>query len=729
MRRALVVSALLSVLGASPVLAVEGMWQPAQLAELSATLKAKGFQLDPASLGDLDSYPMGAVVSLGGCSASFVSPKGLIVTNHHCAYGALQYNSTAEDNLIVDGFLAKSLAEELPGSPGMRVYVTEQITDVTDKVNAGIKPWMTGGERYDAIERAEKSLVAGCETEGYRCSVRTFYGGISYQLIKQMEIQDVRLVYAPPESIGKFGGDVDNWMWPRHTGDFSFLRAYVAPNGHSAPYSKDNVPYQPDQVLKVNPEGLEAGDFVMVVGYPGYTNRYSLAMQVENAVSWRYPKSIQRREDMIAIIDAAAAKDPAAGVAYASTKASLNNYLKNFRGQMEGINRSNTIAAKKALEAELAAWLKEQGGAENLALLADIDKLRDLTAEGMEHRQRDFALGLVGNTDVLSSAVELVHMAKARAKPDAERDPWYQERNWSRHKAGLERMQRRFVPAVDQQFLVYALERYVKLPESERLSSLDNWLDGAASHEELVERVAELFAETKLTQTEDRLHWFASDLAAIQASDDSMLQLALALQPQLQALDDQEEARYGEWSKLKPRQMQAMIAWKASRGQPVYPDANGTLRVTFGTVQGYSPADAVWYEPFTTARGVVEKHTGQVPFNVPEAELEAIKAGDFDGYASEKIGGLPVDFLADLDITGGNSGSPAMDAKGRLVGLAFDGNWESISGSWLFNPKLNRSIQVDVRYMLWVMHHLDHADNLIREMGLEVPSSESSDSD
>lgn len=710
--------------------AVEGMWQPAQLPSIAKQLQAKGLKIKPETLSDLTAYPMGAIVSLGGCTASFVSAEGLIVTNHHCGYGSLQYNSTSDNNLIVKGFLAKTKADELPGSPGSRVYVTESIQDVTDKVEANLHEWLTGEERYKAIDKARKTLVKQCESEdGYHCRVATFYGGLSYQLIKQLEIRDVRMVYAPPESIGKFGGDIDNWMWPRHTGDFSFLRAYVAPNGHSAPYSKDNVPYQPDQVLKVNPEGLEAGDFVMVVGYPGYTNRYSLAMQVENAVSWRYPKSIQRREDMIAIIDAAAAKDPAAGVAYASTKASLNNYLKNFRGQMEGINRSNTIAAKKALEAELAAWLKEQGGAENLALLADIDKLRELTAEGMEHRQRDFALGLVGNTDVLSSAVELVHMAKARAKPDAERDPWYQERNWSRHKAGLERMQRRFVPAVDQQFLVYALERYVKLPESERLSSLDNWLDGAVSHEELVERVAELFAETKLTQTEDRLHWFASDLAAIQASDDSMLQLALALQPQLQALDDQEEARYGEWSKLKPRQMQAMIAWKASRGQPVYPDANGTLRVTFGTVQGYSPADAVWYEPFTTARGVVAKHTGQVPFNVPQAELEAIKAGDFDGYASEKIGGLPVDFLADLDITGGNSGSPAMDAKGRLVGLAFDGNWESISGSWLFNPKLNRSIQVDVRYMLWVMHHLDHADNLIREMGLEVPSSESSDSD
>lgn len=702
----------------------EGMWQPAQLPELAATLKAEGLKLDPESLTNLGAYPMGAVVSLGGCTASFVSPDGLVVTNHHCGYGALQYNSTPEKNLIVDGFLAKTRAEELPGSPGMRVYVTEKITEVTDKVEARLHPWMTGAERYKAIEKIDKELVKACETEGYRCSVRSFYGGISYQLIKQLEIKDVRLVYAPPESIGKYGGDIDNWMWPRHTGDFSYLRAYVAPDGSSATYSKDNVPYHPDQVLKVNPDGLQAGDFVMVVGYPGSTNRYRLADEVQSSINWSYPTRIKIREDMLSIIDAASKTDPATGVAYAGRVAGLNNYLKNFKGQLEGLARGNAVKVKRAQEAELEAWLTEQGGDENEALIADIAKLRDVIAEGEATRERDLAIGLVMRSAMLGTAVELVHLGKARAKPDLERDFRYQERNWVRIEGGLKQMQRRFVPAVDQQFMVYGLKRYVKLPEEQRLSTLDEWLDGAETEAELTAKVAKLYAGTKLGTTDERLKWFKADSEAIQASDDSMLELASVLQPQLKALDDIEEARYGELSKLRPRYMEAMIAWKGSQNLPVYPDANGTLRVTFGTVQGVAPRDAVWFEPFTTGIGILQKATGEVPFNAPEAELQAIRAKAFDGYASEKIGGLPVNFLADLDITGGNSGSPALDAEGRLVGLAFDGNWESISGSWLFNPELNRSIQVDVRYMLWVMHHLDHADNLLREMGVPVPESD-----
>ncbi|KAG9560098.1 hypothetical protein KCV01_g21372, partial [Aureobasidium melanogenum] len=279
--------------------AVEGMWQPAQLPKIAGTLKQHGLKLDPSTLTDLTAYPMGAIVSLGGCTASFVSPDGLVVTNHHCGYGALQYNSTKEKNLIEQGFLAKTVAEELPGSPDMRVFVTEEIRDVTKEVNAKVTPQMTGKQRYEAIDLAKKELVKGCETDGYRCDVYTFHGGYSYQLIKQLEIKDVRLVYAPPESIGKFGGDVDNWMWPRHTGDFSYLRAYVSKDGKSATYSKDNVPYHPKHVIQVNPEGLENGDYVMVVGYPGRTNRYRLAQEVKSSIDWVYPTQIKLYKEQL----------------------------------------------------------------------------------------------------------------------------------------------------------------------------------------------------------------------------------------------------------------------------------------------------------------------------------------------------------------------------------------------------------------------------------------------
>ncbi len=703
--------------------AVEGMWQPAQLPSIAKQLKAKGLKIDPATLSDLTAYPMGAVVSLGGCTASFVSKEGLIVTNHHCGYGDLQYNSTPDNNLIVNGFLAKTKAEELPGSPGSRVYVTESIQDVTKDVEANLHDWLSGAERFKAIDKARKELVKQCEAEdGYRCRVATFYGGLSYQLIKQLEIRDVRLVYAPPESIGKFGGDIDNWMWPRHTGDFSYLRAYVSPDGKSATYSKDNVPYHPKHVLKVNPKGLEAGDFVMVTGYPGRTNRYRLASEVQHALDWSYPQLIEIYKGGLAIIAAAAKKNPDDGVKYASLEAGLNNYLKNFGGQIEGLTRGHAVAVKQQQEADLKAWLAAQDTAESKALLDDIAKLEKTIAEEQANSARDMAIGQLYRSAELATAIRLVHLAKERPKEDLDRDDGYQKRDWVRIEQGLKSMQRRFAPAVDQQFLVMALKRYTGLPQDQRLSALDKWLGDASSEAAIARKVARLYANSNLDKLDARMKWFKADTKAINASKDSMLVLARALQPQLKTLNDANDAMEGTLSALRPRYMQALIDWKNSKNEPVYPDANSTLRVTFGTVQGVSPRDAVTYAPFTTVQGILEKNTGEVPFNAPQAELDAIRAGgDFDGFASPEQNTLPVDFLADLDITGGNSGSPAMDSEGRLVGLAFDGNWESVSGDWLFDQRTNRSIEVDVRYMLWVMHHLDHADNLLREMGVKVP--------
>jgi hypothetical protein len=256
----------------------EGMWMPGQLPELGETMKAAGLEVEAASLADLTAHPMGAVIWLGGCTASFVSDRGLVVTNHHCAYGSIQHNSTEENNILESGFLARSLEEELPAAPGSRVLVTTRVEDVTDRILAAVPEGARGKARYDAIEAAEKALVAECEEpDGVRCRVRSFYGGVLYQRFTQIEIRDVRLVYAPARSVGKYGGDVDNWMWPRHTGDFSFLRAYVGPDGRPADAAPENVPYRPKDWLRVSPGGLDDGDFVMVAGYPGRTNRYRLA--------------------------------------------------------------------------------------------------------------------------------------------------------------------------------------------------------------------------------------------------------------------------------------------------------------------------------------------------------------------------------------------------------------------------------------------------------------------
>jgi hypothetical protein len=340
------------------VMADEGMWMPEQLPELGQELTALGLALDPAQLADLEGQPLGAVVWLGGCTGSFVSPQGLVVTNHHCAYGSLQYNSSAENNILKQGFLAGTLDEELPASPGSRIYVAVETSDVTGRVLGSIPADADGKARHAAIEKAEKGLVAECEQKpGLRCRVSSYYGGMVYVLTKQLEIRDVRLVYAPAAAIGNYGGDIDNWMWPRHTGDFSFLRAYVGPDGKTADPSPENVPYQPRHWLPVSDKGVAEGDLVMVAGYPGSTDRYRLADEVQATFEWRYPARLGIIQEMLEIIARETAGRPEAAMAYAATTSYMNNGLKNNQGMLAGYADSDMLARKRTLEQELAAWI------------------------------------------------------------------------------------------------------------------------------------------------------------------------------------------------------------------------------------------------------------------------------------------------------------------------------------------------------------------------------------
>ncbi len=715
MRSLLIASILFACAGAAN--AVEGMWQPAQLPSIATELKAQGLKLDPSQLTDLTGPTMGAVVSLGFCTASFVSPQGLVVTNHHCAYGAIQYNSTDQRNLIRDGFLAKSMAEELPGDPNLRVYVTEEIRDVTDQIRAKITPGSGGVALYDAIDKAEKKLVADCEKPGnLRCNVASFYGGASYQLVRQREIKDVRLVYAPPDSIGKFGGDVDNWMWPRHTGDFSFLRAYVAKNGKSATYSKDNVPFKPKHHLPVHADGIAAGDYVMVAGYPGRTNRYRLAEEMASAIDWSYPNSIRGNTDVLAIINAAGKTNPAVAVKYADAVASYNNGLKNYGGQLEGLARAQALKQKQAEAKALQSFLAS--GDDN-ALNDDVAALRTLIAEQAKTRERDYVLAQLARTNLYSAAYNVYRVGIERGKPELDRESGFQQRDEIRIEGRLKQMERRGDPAVDAQLMNYFLKRYTKLPADQRVASLDAWLGGANASDAAIEaKVAALYSGTKLDSLDQRLKWFKADRKAVEASDDSAIKWMVALMPDLLRIENEKKAQSGDELRLRPRYMDAMIAWKRSQGQAVYPDANSTLRISFGQVRGLKK-DGAEYLPFTTLQGIIEKYTGVDPFEAPQTALDTIAAKDYGNYKVESLGSVPVNFLADLDITGGNSGSPTIDASGGLVGLAFDGVWEGISANWIFNPALTRSIQVDVRYMLWVMDRIDHADNLLTEMGVK----------
>ncbi len=702
---------------ASAAHAGEGMWVPQQLPEIAGPLKQAGLQLPAEQLASLTGDPMGAVVALGGCTASFVSPNGLVVTNHHCAYGAIQLNSTPQKNLIKDGFNASTTADELSAGPNARVYVLDAITDVTAPAKAAMAA--AGNDplkRNDALEDFRKQQIAECEAEpGYRCQFFSFAGGNTYRLFKNMEIKDVRLAYAPPASVGKFGGDIDNWMWPRHTGDFSFYRAYVGKDGKPAAYSKDNVPYRPRHWLKFADQPLGAGDFVMVAGYPGRTNRYALVGEFENTANWTYPTVAKAYEDVIALVEAAGKQNPDVQVKYASAMASWNNASKNYRGQLEGFKRIDALGQKQAEEAAVLAWLKQQGATGKPALAAHAALVK-LVEQGKATQQRDFVLGQFDRTGAIGAAITLYRLSIERAKPDAERESGYQQRDLPGIEGAMRQMERRYVPAMDAQLQQFWLDRYIALPATQRLKAVDAWLGGsdAAAVKSAVDRLA----GTTLGDTGERMKWLNADRAAFEASDDPAIRYAVAVMPALLEIEKQDKVETGEQLEYRPIYLQALADYKKSHGEFVYPDANLSLRITFGNVKGYAPRDGVEYVPFTTVEGVAAKQTGAEPFDSPKALLDAVKAKRYAGLADKRLGTVPVDFLSDLDITGGNSGSPVMDAHGKLVGLAFDGNWESVSSNWVFDPEMTRMIAVDSRYIEWIMREVAPAPQLLNELGL-----------
>jgi len=705
----------------------EGMWVPAQLPELAEQMEAAGLELDAATLADLTAFPMGAVISLGGCTASFVSDQGLVITNHHCAYGSIQHNSTEQNNILENGFLAASLTEELPAAPGTRVYVMVRVEDVTQRILAAVPDGAQGKARYDAIEAAEKALVAEGEREpGMRCRVSEYHGGLYYELETQLEIRDVRLVYAPASSIGKYGGEEDNWMWPRHTGDFSFFRAYVGPDGKPADFAPGNVPYRPKHWLRIATDGVDEGDFVMVAGYPGRTNRYRLAAEVENNIAWYYPKSTALTRSLLADIETVLQQYPDARLKLEPMIAGLNNRAKNSEGLLAGFERTDVVTPKRELERGLEAWIHADAkrAAHYGEALAD---LRALIEREQKNRERDLYYGTATRWTMLDAASTLYRLAQEKRKPDIEREPGYQERDLRRIRERMERIETTYDPRVDRLLAFERIKMYAPLPAGQRVEAFDRALGigpGAFDEAQVNATLDRIYAGTQLNDLQARLRWMDASVEDFERSDDGFIRLAVALYPATLAMEAEDEAIAGEFDAVRPRFMEALIAYQQSRGQTVYPDANGTLRVTFGNVEGYEPRDAVWYEPFTTPEGILEKDTGKEPFNAPAPLLAAVRARDYGPYTLASLGSIPVCFLSTLDTTGGNSGSPTLNARGELVGLLFDGAWESLLANWLYEPERVRSIHVDIRYVLWVMDRLDKADRLLDEMGVRPAFAE-----
>ena len=700
-------------LASTAAFADEGMWMPQQIPQLAAELQKAGIKFDPNRLADLTGDPMGAVISLGGCSASFVSPDGLVVTNHHCGFGALQFNSTPRRDLITDGFLAKTRDEELAAGPGSRVFVTTRIEDVTDRVSGKLSPRLSDIDRAKSIDRNIKQLTSECEKPGgLRCRVASFFEGMQYLRTTQMEIRDVRLVYAPALGIGDFGGETDNWMWPRHTGDWSYLRAYVGKDGKPADYSKDNVPYRPAHWLKVSTDGVNPGDFVLVAGYPGRTFRYRTAAETADMQQYVFPTTIRYATDLNQILREVGKNDKAISIANASRIKGNDNVLKNRIGTLGGFEHFGIVAQRQKREADLATWIAASlDRAKYSAVLSQMNALQQRIAAT---EQRDLLYDwLFRASPMLNQAKTLHRLSTERPKADVDREAGYQQRDWPRIAEGVTRAQKTIEPRSDRAGLRYFLAESQKLPSDQRITALDEAIRRAGGIEPFLDQ---LYGSTKIADLSVRNAMRNETTAQLNARHDSMIDLAAALQPLGLALEQREKEITGAMSRIRPMYMQAL---QSMSGRPMAPDANSTLRITFGRVLGYEPKDAVKYEPQTTVAGILQKNTGTGEFDAPKAELDAIRAKRFGPYADPQLGEVAVDFLSTVDTTGGNSGSPTLNAKGELCGLLFDGTYESLGSDFVVDPDITRSIHVDATYMLWVMDAVDGADNLLREMGIE----------
>jgi hypothetical protein len=674
--------------------AEEGKWTPQQVLELGpAWLKRQGLEMPVSRLWDprRGTGLLAGAVSLGGCSAGFVSPTGLILTNHHCLFGIVQEHSRPDRDLITNGFLARTPAEELRGA-NTRVTVPRKFTDVTREVAAAAPAGAGDLERSNAIETKQKTLVAGCEkTPGARCRVAAFDGGLQYVLVESFELSDIRLVYAPPRAIGEFGGEADNFRWPRHTGDFAMARAY-----------QDGKPYHPEFSFPISQAGVKPGDFVMVLGYPGRTMRALTAAEMVNQRDYFFGLREELYGQWIRLLEDVSGRSREAAITLAATLKSLNNSHTNAQGQLAGLARGRIVEKQKLRDDAVAAWAAQRPEfVKAAAAKKEIDRLAE---ERRQTATRGFLLQAIQAGPLgLKQAAMLVRLAAERARPDAARDPDFMEREWPRLRTTTEREQKSYYRPADEAMFVCWVERALRLGPVERIAAVDKAFPAGG----VAQAVRALYESSKVTDLASRLRMFEETTEQLRARRDPLLDFAFALQPDLTVWQAGTKSSDGAVARLRPEWRRAVIA---HAGKPVAPDANSTLRVSFAHVQGYAPRDGVLYTPQTTLAGMIEKHTAEEPFDAPAKIRDA--AGRVDASR------IPLDFLSNADTTGGNSGSPVVNGRGELVGLNFDRVWENVANDFGYNPELARNISVDVRFLLWLLRDVEKADPLLKELGV-----------
>lgn len=678
----------------SLALAVEGMWLPEDLLSRADSMKKAGFNGDVKALSRLDAAPFGAVVSLGGCTASFVSSDGLIVTNHHCAVGFLQQASGDGEDLVDTGFYAKSREEERSGGPQARVYVVLRSEDVTRSMVEALP--LDSIPRALELERREKKLVADCEKDGLRCRVSSFYEGSMYRRTASLELRDIRLVAAPPDSVGNYGDQIDNWHWPRHSGDFAFIRAYVGKDGHPSDYSADNVPYRPAQFLQVAEKSVGEGDFVMVAGFPGRTFRWKTAEELSRAVEVEMPQRIQELDRIEKALIAAYTADPSLKVVLEPQRLGTANRLNKLRGIVRGLSVPGLLEKRRAREQALREFMAKDPKFAGVSAALDGLLARSDSRWGM-----NFAMEIVGISSPLFSLANLIdERAVQHLRPNDLRDAGYQDRDDADIRDTVDAFQRRVEPSTDRALLEKALERVLALPPAQGVPELVNWVRTEGGQKTALDH---LYAGPILADLSGRRALLDRTAGQLATLTDAFVRMAVAMRPYRDREHNITRDMAGQSSRWRPLRATAM---QQRFPELAYPDANGTFRVTYGTVQGYSPGDATVYGAQTTLAGLVAK-AGPAPFDAPPALLAAAKGAPR----------VPVNFLSDLDITGGNSGSPTLNAKGELVGLVFDGVWEGVASDWIFDPVHTRAVHVDVGYIRWYLQNVMGAQRVLAEWG------------
>jgi hypothetical protein len=697
----------------------EGMWMPFLIQKLNMKKMQKmGLELTAEDIYSANNSSLkDAIVALdhGSCTGEIVSPDGLFLTNHHCGYGEIQAHSTVENDYLTEGFVAWTKKEELP-NPGKTVSFLISAEDVTDKVLAKLTDEMDEEERQMMIRKVAKELEEeAVEGTHYTAEVQSFFKGNNFYIFVYETFKDVRLVYAPPSSIGKYGADTDNWMWPRHTGDFSVFRVYADKDGKPAEYSEDNVPYKPRHFLTISGKGYEKGDFAMVLGYPGSTSRYLTAKGVEQVMENENKIRIKLRETKQEIMKAEMDKSDKVRIQYASKYSRSTNYYKYSIGQNKGLRNLDVIGKKKALEIQLMTWINEKE--ERKAKYGDMLKLINNAVEKSDKYDVAFNYWI----EALWIGAEFPRFALNASRSMQE----YVMTKDEDLKKELEETANEFFKdyyrPIDKKMFTALMKIYKMDLDKEFYPSffetVENEYDGS------FEKYADSIFENSLFTSEERFMAFLEDPKPEAMQGDLALEVAQSAIALYQTI--QQATQELNYQKQKGERFYMDALRKMKSDEALYPDANSTMRFTYGTVGDYEPRDAVVYKHYTTLAGYMEKEeegaAKTAEFYVHQKLKDLYKAKDFGRYGVTLPNGekqMIVGFTTDNDITGGNSGSPVLNGKGQLIGIAFDGNWEAMSGDIAFETELQKCINVDIRFVLFVMDKYSGAKHLLDEMNI-----------